>query len=166
MPVAPAAHYLIGGVLADLDGRTSLPGLLAVGECACTGLHGANRLASNSLSECFVFGSRAARAALGRGRRRRARAAAPEWRFDAADGRDPRGGLASTPARAATPPGSSSCSTTPTRSPGMIAALRARAREESRGAHRRTDFPLPDPGLDGIHLVVGASGDLQRERWA
>ena len=63
MPVAPAAHYLIGGIATDLDGRTTLPGLLAVGECACTGLHGANRLASNSLSECFVFGTRAARAA-------------------------------------------------------------------------------------------------------
>ena len=64
VPVAPAAHYMMGGVATDLDGRASLPGLYAVGECSCTGLHGANRLASNSLSECFVFGARAARAAL------------------------------------------------------------------------------------------------------
>ena len=62
VPVAPAAHYMMGGIATDLDGRATLPGLYAVGECSCTGLHGANRLASNSLSECFVFGARAARA--------------------------------------------------------------------------------------------------------
>ena len=63
VPVAPAAHYLMGGVVCDLNGTTTLPGLYAVGECACSGVHGANRLASNSLSECFVFGARAAAAA-------------------------------------------------------------------------------------------------------
>ncbi len=60
VPVTPAAHYLMGGIATDLDGRTSLPGLLAVGECASTGVHGANRLASNSLLEGLVFGQRAA----------------------------------------------------------------------------------------------------------
>ncbi len=64
VPVAPAAHYMMGGIATDLEGRASLPGLFAVGECSCTGLHGANRLASNSLTECFVFGARAGRAAL------------------------------------------------------------------------------------------------------
>ena len=64
VPVAPAAHYVMGGIVTDLDGRTSVERLYAVGECACTGLHGANRLASNSLSECFVFGRRAALAGL------------------------------------------------------------------------------------------------------
>ncbi len=64
VPVAPAAHYTIGGIVTDLHARSAVAGLYAVGETACTGLHGANRLASNSLSECFVFGRRAALAAL------------------------------------------------------------------------------------------------------
>ncbi|MCX6521116.1 MAG: L-aspartate oxidase [Actinobacteria bacterium] len=61
IPVAPAAHYVCGGVVAGLDGRTELPGLYAVGEVACTGVHGANRLASNSLTEGVVAGTRVGR---------------------------------------------------------------------------------------------------------
>ena len=64
VPVRPAAHYVMGGVKTDLEGRTSLPGLYAAGETACTGVHGANRLASNSLLEGLVFGARAGQAIL------------------------------------------------------------------------------------------------------
>lgn len=64
LPVAPAAHYMCGGVLTDLDGATTLPGLWAAGEVACTGVQGANRLASNSLLEGMVFGARVVEAIL------------------------------------------------------------------------------------------------------
>lgn len=67
LPVAPALHYAMGGIRTDLDGHASVPGLWAVGECACTGVHGANRLASNSLLEGLVFADRVARSLPPRG---------------------------------------------------------------------------------------------------
>ena len=77
IPVVPAAHYTCGGVVTDIVGRTDLPGLYAVGETACTGLHGANRLASNSLLECVVLGRAAAQDIAAQARI--APAALPEW---------------------------------------------------------------------------------------
>ena len=70
IPVAPAAHYMIGGVRVDIDGRTSVPGLYAAGEVTASGLHGANRLASNSLLEGLVFSRRIVRRSLPRRGRR------------------------------------------------------------------------------------------------
>jgi L-aspartate oxidase len=154
VPVAPASHYVMGGVATDLDGRSSVPALYAVGECACTGLHGANRLASNSLSECFVFGRRAGLAALDE---------------------PPPTGRPALPA-AARPPGLTQASRVALwRDAGIerdadglrtlledpyplvrLLAASALAREESRGAHQRRDFPALDPALDDHHTVVGA----------
>jgi L-aspartate oxidase len=83
IPVVPAAHYTCGGVVVDADGRSSLPGLWAIGEVSCSGLHGANRLASNSLLEGLVYGHRAA-AALGEKSYRGALADPPEWNVGSA----------------------------------------------------------------------------------
>jgi L-aspartate oxidase len=165
IPVAPAVHYTMGGVETDLHGRSTLAGLYAVGESACTGLHGANRLASNSLSECFVFAWRAARAALGEPGppRERAREAALEgpprpgpqtreamWRH--AGLRRTREGLE-----------------TLTADPHPLARLIAAGalgREETRGSHVRSDFPETDPALDLSHAVIpGGGSEPHFERW-
>ncbi|MDD3870122.1 MAG: FAD-binding protein, partial [Candidatus Cloacimonetes bacterium] len=79
IPVAPAAHYLCGGILVSLDGETSINRLYANGECACTGLHGANRLASNSLIEAVVFADSAAKHSLPRFRNFTFREDIPDW---------------------------------------------------------------------------------------
>jgi len=164
VPVAPAAHYVMGGIATDLEGRSAVGGLYAVGECACTGLHGANRLASNSLSECFVLGYRAARAGLAGPEPAGPGAPAPAdvepparatreavWR-DAGLERDAAGlrRLLDDPHPLA-----------------RLVAASALAREETRGAHGRRDHPGIVRALDGYHsLIAAGSGEVEHEEWS
>jgi L-aspartate oxidase len=166
VPVAPAAHYLMGGIATDLQARATVPGLYAVGECACTGLHGANRLASNSLSECFVFGRRAALAGLAEPPA--ARGAAPALEDVAAPPARP-----SSQTRAALwrhaglerdAAGLRELAGDPHPLAGLIATC-ALHREESRGAHLRRDFPARDSSLDLHHSVVHRGGAPVWEHW-
>jgi L-aspartate oxidase len=194
VPVAPAAHYTIGGILTDLSARTALAGLYAVGETACTGLHGANRLASNSLSECFVFGRRAALAALEEQSLAHTPAQPTSTPTSAAKC------LSESPQRAPEAPSASFRTAPKERSapiaqqstrtalwehagiersaaglakllddPHPLARLIARSalrREESRGTHARTDHPERDPQLDGRHVVVSPDGEeLSWQAW-
>jgi L-aspartate oxidase len=163
VPVSPAAHYVMGGVVTDLDGATTVPGLYAVGEAACTGLHGANRLASNSLTECFVFGQRAAVAALDEP----ALAAdddAPAPQPIPLPTRETREHLW----RDAGIVRSADALRTLLDDPHPLARTVAQCallREESRGGHQRSDFPETDPALDGNHAVIRAESAPVFESW-
>jgi L-aspartate oxidase len=163
IPVAPAAHYTMGGIAADLEGRSSLRGLYAVGECACTGLHGANRLASNSLAECFVFGSRAALAACA-DPEPPAAAEPAEPAGPAVPGEETRGALWRDAGLLRDPQRLRALLEDPYPLARLIAAS-CLEREESRGAHQRTDHPQADPALDHMHTLVGAGEGARFERW-
>jgi len=168
VPIAPGAHYACGGVRADLDGRTSIPGLYAIGEAASTGVHGANRLASNSLTEAVLTGRRLARR-LDVALAGPPQAIVPPHTFEASHGRgvtpSTRASLADTMSThvgivrdrdgleealdvvACTPDGTSTTldlatiETTNLHTVTLLVAYAASLREESRGCHRRSDFP-------------------------
>jgi L-aspartate oxidase len=165
VPVAPAAHYTMGGVATDLDGRASLPGLFAVGECGCNGLHGANRLASNSLAECFVFGHRAACAALDEPPPPAEEPPPPEPGPSPIPSIETRQALWRLAGLEREASGLERLLEDPFPLARLIASS-ALAREESRGAHQRSDRPGTDPSLDRRHLLVGAgNGRPEWELW-
>lgn len=180
-PVHPAAHYAMGGVWTDLDGRTSLPRLFAAGEVASTGVHGANRLASNSLLEALVFGARAGRAMrelaaapLPQGAR------APEAPFPAVSSEQLRAlawehcgiirsgpqlqraceMLESMPLAGAAEPTRELFELRNMHTVIWLIARCALARQESRGAHYRTDFPGKDPRFQK-HSRVSRRHDVE-----
>jgi len=164
IPVSPAAHYSVGGIVTDLDGRSTLPGLYAAGECAATGVHGANRLASNSLLECLVFGRRAALAALAEP------PAAPPSSNDSLPAAD------EAPVRPEverllwedagvirSAAGLERLRHVDALLPRLVAES-ALARRESRGAHFRSDFPTEDDAFRG-HVVLTRGEGPRLEAW-
>jgi L-aspartate oxidase len=191
VPIRPAAHYAMGGVRTDLRGQTSLPGLYAAGEVACTGVHGANRLASNSLLEGLVYGARAAqnmREHL-RSRRHKPAVAGAEntaastngqaaqieafikkvqslmWQYVGVvrDGKGLRQVVSELSELQKQQPASGdrrSHEAANILQAGLLIARSALAREESRGAHYRLDFPLKNDAKFHKHSVV--SGDKIR----
>jgi len=171
VPVAPAAHYMMGGIVTDLNARSTLEALYAVGEASCSGLHGANRLASNSLSECFVFARRAVEDALSREGAPQAVASDSQQaalRDLPAPQRAQRETREALWERAGVVRNGHDLSTL-LDSPHPLVRMIARCaleREESRGAHLRGDYPERDPALDYRHVVVGADDAIDWQRWS
>ena len=176
LPVAPAAHYMIGGVLTDLDGASSLPGFWAAGEAACSGVHGANRLGSNSLLEGMVFAARVVEAICDGKQAGTVHATAtvrrPEPALSASDVTKLRESIQAAmtvhagvvrdaaslkrAAHALAIPEASDRRAWEVRNlatVGSALVAAARAREESRGCHTRTDFPERSPSFER-RLVV------------
>ncbi|MEX0745408.1 MAG: FAD-dependent oxidoreductase [Phycisphaeraceae bacterium] len=165
IPVSPAAHYTIGGIATDEHARSSLRGLYAVGESASTGVHGANRLASNSLSECFVFGRRAALAAAAEPASQRPDpASAPSGAVAMQPSEEVRRSLWNHAGLLRDEQGLRQLAQSPDVVARMIGATALR-RRESRGCHLRFDFPERDPAMDGRHLVVGRSEEPSLVPW-
>ncbi len=170
IPVAPAAHYTMGGIVTDLHARSTLTGLYAVGESSCTGLHGANRLASNSLSECFVFARRAVADALSQpAHEQRAPDASELERLRALPaptvaGPETRGALWRDAGVVRTPEGLQRL----LEDPHPLARLIARCaleRTESRGAHLRADHPERNPDFDFRHVVIAGENAISWQTW-
>lgn len=177
IPVAPAAHYHMGGIASDEHGRSSLPGLWVVGECAATGLHGANRLASNSLLEALVFGARAADdvaanviVQTGRGTppapQRFASPAPPHVLRDAMtrlvgverneSGLTEALAVISQVERAG---GAEPALLNMTAAAKLVTAA-ALARQESRGGHYRTDYPKTDPAGQRTFMTLAEADEV------
>ena len=186
VPVRPAAHYLMGGVKTDLQGKTSLPGLYAAGEAACTAVHGANRLASNSLLEGMVFGARAGQAmrdelTTGSSKTAEARACAG---LDANSGdaepfirelqqlmwskagivrigtglKEAQQQLQSLGERLPQPASRRACEARNLHTAAMLVVRSALARLESRGAHYRLDYPEHNDARFKRHSVISEKG--------
>jgi len=185
VPIRPAAHYLMGGVRTDLLGRTNLPGLYAAGETACTGVHGANRLASNSLLEGLVFGARAGQAMceeLGKGVKgttafesqpaNNASADAEQFIRDVQQLMWSKVGIVRTrqdltealqylqaaSARLPQPASRRNCEAANIHTAALLITRSALARLESRGAHYRTDYPAHEDAKFKKHSIITEKG--------